>query len=760
MNPLSRDRLKRLAEIIAMQIPQRRGMLLLALALCWAGPLYAEDPGAAGPVRSVEPGQFLLQELPPLVEKQGMSDFEKQLVNQVQTELGFRSPPPQKIVQSNLILTIFLVAAGAIALRKVGAEIRNLLGTPLAAGATGVPAAAAPDYVDNDPAFAAFVSSFQIAPSRPESGCDSGWRRQESREKDADLENESKQPASSITAGNKIHDETQWQADSLQRFFQSSPRQIVAARNLFCEISRSSDPAERQTKLGDLVEQIGALKESSSLPELLPFWQAASALESLLKQIRDKPSNVTPSTLRTAAAALDLLDALCVPGLDPDLAKDPPIRLLVVDDDPISRHAVSFSLKKAFAQPDVAPEGQAALSLTEKQTYDVIFLDVEMPGMDGFEICSRIHALGPNRATPVVFVTSQGDFESRTQSALTGGQDLIAKPFLTFEITVKALTLVLKGRLGAGAGLGLGLPPSPELAPEKEKSINSGEISNQHSTAPESGPVPSACARQGGQSSPSVTDSITDTSFFRQAETEITGLRNQLRGVDEIQDQATRQQRLGDLCRGVQSLAHQAGRAELSSIDRLGLALEGLLKKLRDRPQHVNTWTLNTAATALELLDDLCGAGVDLNLTSPPLRLLVVDDDPVARRALSGALQLSFGRPENAGTGEQAVEMANQGVFDVIFLDVCMPGMDGYEACARIRKSEANSLTPIVFVTSRNDLESRDQAGKAGANGFIPKPVLPIEVTVQALTFALRARLQKIESSLPRPDLEPRLTAP
>ena len=185
------------------------------------------------------------------------------------------------------------------------------------------------------------------------------------------------------------------------------------------------------------------------MADLLPFFQLAAALEGLLKQIKDKPANVTPSTIRTAAAALDLLQELCAPGLKSDLAINPPVRLLVVDDDPISRHAVSFSLKKAFPQPDVAPDGQAALALTEKQTYDVIFMDVEMPGMDGFELCSRIRALGPNRTTPLIFVTSHNDFDSRAQSALTGGQDLIAKPFLTFEIAVKALSFVLRRRLGS-----------------------------------------------------------------------------------------------------------------------------------------------------------------------------------------------------------------------------------------------------------------------------------------------------------------------
>src|SRR5205823_4090005 len=82
-----------------------------------------------------------------------------------------------------------------------------------------------------------------------------------------------------------------------------------------------------------------------------------SALEGLIKQLSDKSENVTPSTLRTAEAALALLQDLSRPEIKPDLARDPRVRLLVVDDDPISRVAVSSSLKKVFDQPDVAPDG-------------------------------------------------------------------------------------------------------------------------------------------------------------------------------------------------------------------------------------------------------------------------------------------------------------------------------------------------------------------------------------------------------------------
>ena len=84
-----------------------------------------------------------------------------------------------------------------------------------------------------------------------------------------------------------------------------------------------------------------------------------------------------------------------------------------------------------------------------ENAYDAIFLDVQMPGMDGFDLCSRIRQTSLNRATPVVFITIQSDFNARAKSTLVGGHDLIGKPFLTFEVALKALTQVIRYRLAA-----------------------------------------------------------------------------------------------------------------------------------------------------------------------------------------------------------------------------------------------------------------------------------------------------------------------
>jgi CheY-like chemotaxis protein len=59
------------------------------------------------------------------------------------------------------------------------------------------------------------------------------------------------------------------------------------------------------------------------------------------------------------------------------------------------------------------------MALVSHISYDAIFLDVQMPGMDGFETCTKIHGTELNRETPVVFVTCQSDFDARAKSTLS-----------------------------------------------------------------------------------------------------------------------------------------------------------------------------------------------------------------------------------------------------------------------------------------------------------------------------------------------------
>jgi DNA-binding response OmpR family regulator len=126
---------------------------------------------------------------------------------------------------------------------------------------------------------------------------------------------------------------------------------------------------------------------------------------------------------------------------------NPPISVLAVDDDPLCLRAVVYALQKADLTPETAINGALAVAMAKEKSYDVVFMDIMMPEMDGLKACSELHQTPKNKTTPVVFVTARTDFRARTESTLVGGADLMAKPFLMFEITVKAVTYAMRKRL-------------------------------------------------------------------------------------------------------------------------------------------------------------------------------------------------------------------------------------------------------------------------------------------------------------------------
>jgi CheY-like chemotaxis protein len=533
--------------------------------------------------------------------------------------------------------------------------------------------------------------------------------------------------------------------DALAEFLRTAPNDLASVRSLFAEVARAADDVAKKQVLRELCGRVTIFKDKSAIPEMLPVWQLATAVEGLLTQVTERKTEITASTLRTAASAVDLLEELCVRGLDRELAVDPPIRLLAVDDDLISRQAISMALKKSLENPDLANDGEAGLALAEKNAYDAIFLDVEMPGMDGFELCSRIQKTALNGNTPVVFVTSHTDFESRAKCSMTGARDLIGKPFMPFELTVKALALALRTRLET----------APVASAEKKEVVPKGvqpvltapQPSPQVQKAPTSAapklsspgkPAPVAAAW-----SPAKAPNLNDhaRAMFAHVPNHLGEFRLRLRDLVTTPDPAATQDLLGDLYVSMRGLDAEAERAELHTVHKLIVALEGIVKKLLEKPTLCSPSTLSAAAEALELLGQLCRDQINPSLAEPPVRLLVVDDDPIARRAISGALQLTFGRPESADSGEAAVAVAQEQPFDLVFMDVMMPGMDGFAACAKIHETQSNETTPIVFVTGQADANSLAQSKEAGGCGFIPKPVIASEILLTALTFVIRARI-------------------
>ena len=126
---------------------------------------------------------------------------------------------------------------------------------------------------------------------------------------------------------------------------------------------------------------------------------------------------------------------------------------------------------------------------------------------------------------------------------------------------------------------------------------------------------------------------------------------------------------------------------------------------------------------------------------------LVVDDDATIRLLTKASLEQHGFEVMEAEDGEVAVHLVQQTPPDIILLDVMMPRMDGYAACAAIRQLPVGEALPIVMVTALEDLTSINQAYQAGANDFITKPIhwTLLSLRVQHILRASRAFLRQKE---------------
>ncbi len=211
------------------------------------------------------------------------------------------------------------------------------------------------------------------------------------------------------------------------------------------QVFAGTEPEElRQAELREMHRQVRSLSSATGLLGFRKIAQMTNALEALLIELLAKPEKITPSVIRTIAQAIDTLASLFDQAKNSQTEVLGPPRILVVDDEIISREAICSALGKADLAAVCMDDSLAAQRLLEQEHFDLIFLDVEMPGLTGLKLCVNIREMATNRATPVVFVTSHSDFGSRAQSTLSGGNDFIAKPFLLVELAVKALTWLFK----------------------------------------------------------------------------------------------------------------------------------------------------------------------------------------------------------------------------------------------------------------------------------------------------------------------------
>jgi putative two-component system response regulator len=129
-------------------------------------------------------------------------------------------------------------------------------------------------------------------------------------------------------------------------------------------------------------------------------------------------------------------------------------------------------------------------------------------------------------------------------------------------------------------------------------------------------------------------------------------------------------------------------------------------------------------------------------------RILVVDDNELNRKLIRGLLAPQRYEVTTATSGEAALKLAREINFDLVLLDIMMPGMDGYEVCRRLKGSDRTRMVPVILLTAHHDMDAKIQGIVAGADDFIAKPPNKTELLARTRSLINVKRLNQNLTSI------------
>jgi DNA-binding response OmpR family regulator len=377
-------------------------------------------------------------------------------------------------------------------------------------------------------------------------------------------------------------------------------------------------------------------------------------------------------------------------------------KILIVEDDKVVANIYRNKLSHEGFKVEVALDGMVGLDLVSSFCPDAVILDLMLPSLTGVEFVKRVRANSATHELPVI-VFSNTYLTNMVQEAWKAGA---TKCLSKANCTPKQVIEVLRNALGTNG--------SPAEAEAAHPGAGVGTEDDENRVV-----------------------------FLQNVSVALAALRFHLQGAIKAESEAARLQQLKELYSLVHTLTGNAAIVGLTLIAHVSDALEALLKELLEKPRNINSSALRTVASAIDCLAILFDQGTAADKQQiPQADILVVDDEAISRRALVNALERAKLKCLTVENPKAALELLSQNKYDLVFLDVDMPGMNGFELCTKLRTLPAHEKTPVVFVTALNNFESRANSTMSGGNDFIAKPFLFIELAVKALLYILRSRFE------------------
>ena len=398
-------------------------------------------------------------------------------------------------------------------------------------------------------------------------------------------------------------------------------------------------------------------------------------------------------------------------------------QILIVEDDPIIAGIYRTKYAHAGFETQTATDGEMALELLKTFKPDLIHLDLMIPKINGVDVIKRVRGRPASKSLPIVVLSNTYQNHLVKAAMAAGATECVSKAVCTPNLMLQTVNKVLARSAASDAAPAVAIGPA--------------------AASPVSGPAASTSRGMGvfGTDVDVTFQAEIRRGFLERGPAMLSALGERVKTMTGMEIAADRTSDLFDLWRATHSLAGNAGIAGFKDLSQMSSALEALLKELMEKPKHITASSLRTIADAQDFLTILFERGAESGAEAArPAIVLVVDDEVMSRRAVSLAVARLNISSVSVDDPQVALRLLPENRFSLIFLDVDMPGMNGYELCAALRQMPANKETPVVFVTSLTGFESRDRATASGGNDVIAKPFLSMELAVKALTHILRAQ--------------------
>jgi len=396
-------------------------------------------------------------------------------------------------------------------------------------------------------------------------------------------------------------------------------------------------------------------------------------------------------------------------------------QLLHVDDDAVVTRTYRDRLSAHGFQVNTASSAAIALRILRSAKPDVVVLDLMMPEVSGVELLKFIRSEQRLAQTPVVVLASDYRDDLGRQAARIGVEKAFLKAQCSPSVLMAAIDEILQ--------------PKPAVNRQSGPVAHAARaLRTQPAGGPTAAPGPVPAEEPGVEGESNL---LADAPAIRAALRELFQLLARAPQAGPEQED-----RLHELFSKVHFVAGEAGRTEFAQLAQTTAVFDALLQALIENPTRLGAPMLRTLGSLVDLTGLLLQLASDSLLRTPlSRRVLVVNNDLMANRMVVAALREA--QLEVCITDDSLVawQWINREHFDMVLLNSKMPVLNGFELCKRLRTVPGYERTPVIFVSSHDDVDSRASCALSGADELIAIPFLPQELAAKVVMQLVRRQM-------------------